>query len=101
MEEQACSTNREHLQSISSEVIEEASDEGTSSIGNYSYIYDKSMEQPQKQGKTTKKSKKVKEYMKPIVKKLIQAAMTEEFIYMMADYFGTSELVAKFRPVNQ
>lgn len=79
-------------------MIEEESDEGTSSMGNYSYIYEQSMEQQPKRGKKGKHSKK---QLKPITKKMMQEALTEEFIFRIADYFGTSELVSIFRPLSQ
>jgi len=39
--------------------------------------------------------------MKPILKRHIASALTEEFIFMLSEYFPTSELVIVFRPLNK
>jgi hypothetical protein len=38
--------------------------------------------------------------MKPAVKKLVKEDLNEEFIFIIADFFPTSELILIFRPLS-
>ena len=91
-------SQKENMGSITTQVIEEVSED--SSQSNYSYLY----ECAPSILKTTKKkgqSSKVSEYKNLRVQSLLKEIVTEAFIQAVCEFFPTKELVSRVRPLNK